>query len=188
MVNLKRLAHKGLWCLLLAAAAGIVWHGLALYRADQQNRQIRQLLAGRDITLDKVVRSEPQVRLARAIYLAEKHRYDEALATLNQILNNGDTALQAKIRYNLGNVYLIQAIEAVDAMRIDDAVPLTGLAKQAYRQALTLNSQFWDAKYNLEVALRLLPEMERISRTDEEPEAERSELWTTVPGFPRGLP
>jgi mxaK protein len=51
-----------------------------------------------------------------------------------------------------------------------------------------LNSGFWDAKYNLEVAMRLLPEMNRVNIGDDEPENKKSKLWTTVPGFPRGLP
>lgn len=63
------------------------------------------------------------------------------------------------------------------------------LAKQAYRQALALDSGFWDAKYNLELAMRLLPEFDRISPTELDDDAAKpSQLWTTVPGFPRGLP
>lgn len=63
------------------------------------------------------------------------------------------------------------------------------MAKQAYRQALTLNSRYWDAKYNLEVAMRLLPEMDRITMEKDDPIAEKkAKLWATVPGFPRGLP
>jgi len=34
-----------------------------------------------------------------------------------------------------------------------------------------------------------LPEMDRISPEDEEePVQQKTQLWTTVPGFPRGLP
>ena len=74
-------------------------------------------------------------------------------------------------------------------MQINEATSLASLAKQAYRQALALDSQHWDAKYNLEVAMRLLPEMDRITLQDDEPAPqEKVKLWATVPGFPRGLP
>jgi mxaK protein len=97
--------------------------------------------------------------------------------------------LQAQSRYNLGNVYLNQAMIEVEAGRINQAMPLLTLAKQAYRQALALDSSFWDAKYNLELAMRLLPEFDRISQTEADDDAAKpSELWTTLPGFPRGLP
>jgi len=64
------------------------------------------------------------------------------------------------------------------------------LAKDAYKKALRLDPNHWDSKYNLEVAMRLLPEMDRIRREDgeEENDEEEGALWTTVPGFPRGLP
>jgi len=103
-------------------------------------------------------------------------------------MDKGDRNFQAKARYNLGNLYLEQAIQQAKAMNINEALPLAGLAKQAYRQALALDSGNWDAKYNLEVAMRLLPEMDRVDMPDDEPTNQKSQLWTTVPGFPRGLP
>ena len=37
-------------------------------------------------------------------------------------------------------------------------IPLVELAKQDYRSALKQQPEFWDARFNLEVALRLVPE------------------------------
>jgi mxaK protein len=103
-------------------------------------------------------------------------------------MDKGDSALQTTVRYNLGNMYLEQAVEQLEAKNINAAQPLVALAKQAYRQALALNSHFWDAKYNLEMAMRLLPEMDRIDMKDDGSNAPPPQLWTTIPGFPRGLP
>jgi mxaK protein len=103
-------------------------------------------------------------------------------------MDKGDRRFQAQIRYNLGNLYLEQAVQQTEAANINEALPLAGLAKQAYRQALALDSQNWDAKYNLEVAMRLLPEMDSITLPEEAPTRQKAQLWTTVPGFPRGLP
>ena len=154
----------------------------------RDNDLIRQLTFGRDVVINQVISGKPELRLARAYFFKQKHRYDEALSTLSLIMNKDDLKFQAKAHYNLGNLYLEQVVQQVKAMNMNEALPLAGLAKQAYRQALALDSGDWDAKYNLEVAMRLLPEMDKVDIPDDEPKNQKSQLWTTVPGFPRGLP
>ena len=97
----------------------------------------------------------------------------------------------AKAVYDLGNVYLSRAIAAVERDATAQAGTLAELAKQAYRQALRRRPDDWAAKYNYEVAARLMPDFDRIDNGTEEPELEEEsarKLWTRVPGFPRGLP
>ena len=185
---IRRLRHITLWGALVLSLVAVVYSAGLLYGIHQNNDLIRQLISGKDVAVNKVVSSEPELRLARAFYFKQKHRYDEALSTLSLIMDKGDQKFQAKARYNLGNLYLEQAMQQVKAMNIKEAQPLAGLAKQAYRQSLALDSGNWDAKYNLEVAMRLLPEMDRVDMPDDEPKNQKSQLWTTVPGFPRGLP
>jgi len=178
----------GVWGVLLLGTAAMLVQIWTLVGISHSNQVITDMTAGKDVPLDKIVNAAPEVRLARAMVFKKQQRYDEALATLNLILDTPDPALQAKVRYNLGNIYLHLAVVKTEAMAINEAMPLVALAKQAYRQALALDSQFWDAKYNLEVAMRLLPEMDKISNTEDSPVNQKSQLWTTVPGFPRGLP
>jgi mxaK protein len=185
---IRTLRNAALWGVLLASSFAFFYESWALYRIERENAWMEQLASGHDIDIGKLAGAQPEVRLARAVYFKSKHRYDEALATLSLIMNAGDPALQAKIRYNLGNVYLEQAVEQTEAQHFNEALPLAGLAKQAYRQALALDSRFWDAKYNLEVAMRLLSEMDRINIEDDSPDMRKSQPWTTVPGFPRGQP
>jgi len=177
-----------LWAALLLGSVAMLVQAWTLVGISQSNQSISDLAAGKDVPLEKIVNAAPEVRLARAMVFKKQQRYDEALATLNLILDAPDPALQAKIRYNLGNIFLHLAVVKTEAMVINESMPLVALAKQAYRQALALDSQFWDAKYNLEVAMRLLPEMDKISYENESPVNQKSQLWTTVPGFPRGLP
>lgn len=155
-------------------------------RINMDNQIIQTLLSGQDVPLYERLQPPFEIRLARVIYLHGKQRYDDALAEIDLILNRGDAAFQAKTRYNLGNLYLDQAIDQVEASKIDQALPLAQLAKDAYRAALTQDSQYWPAKYNLEVAMRLLPEMSRLQASDTA--EQKDQLWTSVPGFPRGLP
>ncbi len=189
MTWLRTLRHTALWVLLIISVLLVVWHALLMFGVYRDNSAIQNLISGHDVDVSQVISGKPELRLARAYYLKQKHRYDEALATLSLILEQGDNHFKAKTRYNIGNIYLEQAVEKAEAMAINEAMPLAGLAKQAYRQALAYDSQFWDAKYNLEVAMRLLPEMDRVNLQDDEPpKTQQSQLWTTVPGFPRGLP
>ncbi|MGZ5007014.1 MAG: MxaK protein [Methylobacter sp.] len=185
---IRRLRHMSLWTALALSLSGALYSAAMLYGIHQDNDLIRQLTSGKDVAVNKVISGEPELRLARAFYFKQKHRYDEALSTLSLVMDKGDRNFEAKARYNLGNLYLEQAVQHVKAEHINEALPLLGLAKQAYRQSLALDSGNWDAKYNLEVAMRLLPEMDKVDMPDNEPINQKSQLWTTVPGFPRGLP
>ncbi len=186
---MRALRHKLIWMLLLTCLLSTGMQLWQIYKIQRENQWLLELTTGHDVAVDQIATASLQVRLARAVYLQQKQRYDEALDTLSLIVGQGDEYLQAQSRYNLGNVYLHQAMAEVEAGRINQAVPLLTLAKQAYRQALTLDSGFWDAKYNLELAMRLLPEFDRISQTEADDDAvSPSQLWTTLPGFPRGLP
>lgn len=185
----RQFRHYLLWVALVAALLLTVAQLRQLYGLAGQNRLIGQLLAGKDVGSDELAASAAAVRMARAVYLGQHQRYDEALATLNLLLQQPDAQDQAGIRYNLGNLYLRQAMENAEIGNVNEAMPMLGLAKQAYREALALDSYFWDAKYNLEVAMRLLPEMDRISSGDEQDDLnQQTQLWTTLPGFPHGLP
>lgn len=185
---IKMIHHALLWGALVSSMIVFMFHAWSVYSTHKENELISQLISGKDVDVSNVIVGQPELRLARAYYFKQQHRYDEALATLSLILNKGNRQFQAKARYNLGNLYLEQAVQHAEALNMNEALPLAGLAKQAYRQALALNSQNWDAKYNLEVAMRLLPEMDMLSIPDDSARQQKSQLWTTVPGFPRGLP
>lgn len=186
---MKTFRHYAVWGLLATSLLLSAWQGWLWYLRQSQNAWIAALAHGRDIGAERIVGAAPEVYLARAAYLRQHQRYDEALEALNAIVGLHGGRLQAKIRYNLGNVYLAQALQEIDAERLNQALPLLQLAKQAYRQALKLDSGFWDAKYNLELAMGLLPELDRIVQAQPDDDAAQpAPLWTTVPGFPRGLP
>lgn len=186
---MRMLKHRLIWAGLLAGLLLTAVQLAGLYRIQRENRWLAVLANGHDIAADTLATAAPQVRLARAAYLHDKQRYSEALDTLSMLMDQPDRDLQTQSRYNLGNVYLSRAMAEIDAGHVEQAMPLLNLAKQAYRQALTLDSRFWDAKYNLELAMRLLPEFDRISdRQDDDNNTQPAQLWTTVPGFPRGLP
>jgi mxaK protein len=186
---IRTVTHYSYWGLLIFSLIGVLQSSYSIYQISETNQLIDQLNQGKDISQSEIKNAAPELQLARGSYLKNKQRYDEAQATLSKIIDQGSLKIKAISRYNLGNTYLEQAIELAESMQINEATTLAGLAKQAYRQALALDSQNWDAKYNLEVAMRLLPEMDRLTMEDDEPvPQEKAKLWATVPGFPRGLP
>ncbi|WP_150047669.1 MxaK protein [Methylomonas rhizoryzae] len=196
---MRSIRHTLLWAALAACLFLAAVQAANLYRIRTVNQAIADWTAAGTGQSAETPDTEPdryaavELQLAYANYLYGKRRYDQTLAVLSRIVDLGaevgnGNRLQARIRYNLGNLYLSQALAEIETGRLNQAVPLLTLAKQAYRQALTADDGFWDAKFNLETAMRLLPELDRISPATDDDAARPSELWTSLPGFPRGLP
>jgi mxaK protein len=98
----------------------------------------------------------PEAAVARGALLAAKGETQPAQQAFQQALQHGSSAVQRIARYDLANLHLRQAI----ALGKDNAqaLPLLELSKQYYREVLAENPGDWDARYNLERALWLLPE------------------------------
>jgi mxaK protein len=95
-------------------------------------------------------------RLTRAVALS-KEDYDGALAAYKAIVRSGREDLRRIALYDLGNLHLKQALQ-VGLTDEEQSLPLIELAKQSYRDELRRDPGDWDARYNLERALRLAPE------------------------------
>ncbi len=75
--------------------------------------------------------------------------------------------LHLHVKFNLANLYFREAQRLRDAGDEDLAMPLIELAKQNYKEILRSDAAFWDAKYNLELALVLAPESDPIDPSGE---------------------
>ena len=60
------------------------------------------------------------------------------------------------------------------------SLPLIELAKQSYRDLLREDPNDWDARYNLERALWLAPEVEQVIADDAEPADKEENVATTL--------
>ncbi len=106
-----------------------------------------------------------QVRFTRAtallnggeLELAEKH-----LSIMTNDEQHPEVALAAQ--FNLANGYLREALHTRESS--GQYRSLIELAKQRYRDLLFTTPEHWDARYNLELALRLSPEMEAYEVDD----------------------
>jgi tetratricopeptide (TPR) repeat protein len=120
----------------------------------------------------------PEARLARAVALARLD-YDGALAAYKSIIQSNREDLHRIALYDLGNLNLRQAVQYGLA---DEAqsLPLTELAKQSYRDLLRRDPTDWDARYNLERALRLAPEEDADAGEDTAPPDPRQHERSTI--------
>ena len=97
--------------------------------------------------------------LASALELQVAGDWQGALEVYAEIEPSGRTELEQISRYNTANIYLRQGIEASEAGSMDLALPLIELAKANFRQVLQAQPQHWDARFNLAVALKIVPDV-----------------------------
>lgn len=184
------------WLALTVASCALgvaIWQGMIWYDHARDQRRITAALAHQEvaITPDTGLR----VLFAQGYGQARLQRYREASAAYRAVWNrtygaNGSDpdGLAARSRYNLGNLYARRSVAAAESYDIDSARTMAELAKQAYRDALRAAPDYWPAKHNFEAAQRLvrdLPTHDGEASTD--PEA-KPDVWSQMPGFPRGLP
>jgi mxaK protein len=128
-----------------------------------------------------------EAMLARAIALAGQSQYQSALAAYQAVVNGPRADLAHDARYNLGNLYLREALKD-GASQAFKSVPLIEMAKQSYRAALRADPDDWDSRFNLQRALALAPEFEQAPVVDNEPPTPRERTTSTLPGSQSDLP
>jgi len=108
-------------------------------------------------------------QFARAYSLQQKNDFKAAVKAYAAIEARPLSGLQMDIKFNLANMYFREALRFREAGDDDLAMPLIELAKQNYKEILRADSNNWDARYNLELALNVAPDTERA-----DPEGERN--------------
>lgn len=132
-------------------------------------------------------RTTAESQFAYALALARSGSTEVAIKAYQSLtLSERDDIKQVAL-YNLGNLYLREALKdgAAAATRY---MPLIELAKQSYRTLLRLNSGDWDARHNLEQALRLAPESDESEEKDGAAILPKERDITNVQGQPMILP
>ena len=171
---------------ILLLAGALVAGGLT-WRAQTTNREIAALEANQDRPVTTAAAS--QLILARVLQLARRDATEEMEPLVVALESRDVPLLLARARYALGNARLRRALDLIERSQLDPAGPLIVLARQEYRRALQARPEFWDAKFNLDVAARLIRDFPEVDRQiGDELKAEPKKIWTDIPGQPRGLP
>jgi mxaK protein len=178
----RRVVHLVFALASLALAVPAMLQALRLRQAARVNVAITQAAdpAGRPGDF-------AEARFAHALALSRTGGYEAALAAHKALVQSERGPLRTAALYNLGNLHLRQALRNGTA-RATEALPLVELAKQGYRDALRADPRDWDARYNLERALWLAPEVDALAGEDNEPPVGRELAITTAPAARTNLP
>ncbi|WP_395664521.1 hypothetical protein [Methylocella sp.] len=190
LAALRRLALRAksplLVALLALALAACALFAARWILAAADARAVAALNAGRDLAIPPDA-ADARV-MARVLFFAKRGRVDEAQA-LVEALDRRGSPLLAPARDALANARMRAAFTMLEAGRLEEAGPLVNLARADYRAALTLDPELWDARYNLDVASRLVRDFPSLGETrgDDAPQG-RERMWSDAPGRPKGLP
>lgn len=165
----------------LACAAG--WDTWQLHRDRDWNARI---VDGSIVQATGAL--PPEARFAQAYRLSRSGDMNRSLALYQEIAAGEDRSLGSAARYNIGNLFLREALQAIREGNHAEALPYVELAKQSYREALRAEPGRWDARYNLEQALRLIPEQENADGGEGPAPLHSERAITTMKGFTLGLP
>lgn len=147
----RRRIHLLFGVVALAFGAAATWDGAQLVRALQVNAAI----AAADSA--PLQGSLPEVRFAQALGLAQANDVEGAAKAYKALIQEERGDLRRAALLNLGNLRLREALQSGAG---SSTLPLVELAKQSYRDLLREDPWDWDARYNLEHALWLAPELD----------------------------
>ena len=144
-----------------AIALGRAWYERA--DADRTGAAIAAIAAQAKVPADGFEQGsaigDRRLRLAWAQALERAGRLDDAAKLHASLIDRVDLDdLGAAALFNLGNAYLRTGIRLTGQGDGNERTAMLELAKQRYRDLLRLRPDDWDARYNLERALRLAPE------------------------------
>jgi len=172
--------------LFFLSLAASIWLLVSLYQAGIYNANIEAQSLHESHAADAL--------FANAVYWARHGDMQQSLALYAEALSSGHQEIRKASYFNSGNLYLARANHLLEERGLDafdQITPLLALAKESYREAMRLDPAWYEAKYNYELALRLSPlfELKHSKREqDESDEVESVDGWSSIPGFPRGMP
>jgi mxaK protein len=164
--RVRRIVTNTYRLLLALSALALAWHAWQWQRARELRSLTRTVHAAPvpDTAASAAARPDADMRLlvVQATRLRTQGRHDDAVRILQSLAARSDLDRDTAqvVRFNLGNELLALALQHNRKDDEDRAMTLVELAKQRYREVLRVQPQHWDARHNLDIALRLVPETE----------------------------
>ena len=181
---IKKLLHPGV--LLIALLVALSGTGHAVHQMIQINELNAEMEAPDHISLTD--ESPPELIFARAHWL-EGPEPMEAIRLYGTILQRSRPELLARIRYNLGSLYLKDAARIWKKFGLSEYIrinTLLGAAKDNLRESLSLDPSNWQARFNLEYAERITPPPKERPKNDFQ--GNKGSVFATLPTIPGGGP
>jgi mxaK protein len=150
------------------------------------NRTISGLVDNHDIAVDRD--AAEKLLFARAYFLMTHSRLDDAQAFVSLFDLRGSRKARAHLHYDFANARLRAAFEKIDAQDFDAAGALVGLAQADYIEALRLDPDDWNVRFNFDVATRLVRQYPSFKTYHDLRREGPHPIWTELPNVPRGEP
>ncbi|MGA9487401.1 MAG: hypothetical protein WBV25_10055 [Methylocella sp.] len=182
----RRLISTGAGVLLLISLVALMCAAVVLLSEYSSNQTVAALRADRDVLVNDSAPAE--VLFARACFLLSHQRIEEAQVLSEILVRRGDTKLFPSLLFNLGNARLRQAFGLISNEDLSGAIPFVNLAKRDFRRVLEFEPYNWNAKYNLDVAMRLVRDYPLGQDNEGDTLPASKQLWPDMPGIPEGLP
>lgn len=191
--TLKRLYPILLGLLSVLILSLLTYQVWMLIESTHRITQIQGIAQGKEEPI--VLENHSLVLFAQAQQYGFREQLDEATLLSETLALDTQSAAQqtlaAEALYNLANARLRQGISWLEQGRLERAAQPLLLARDYYMRSLALAPEHWNARYNLDITARMVRQLPRqaIQEDDEATEVEKpEELWSEVPGIPRGLP
>jgi len=158
----RKSMHLLFGVLALGCAAAAAWQGALLINARALNAQIDAVLAGRAPPPAPHTTEAPAVRLARAMMLAKAGERAPAASVYDSLIAASPDLSDPVARIALFDAAGMSLRDGSVDGAVTELRSLTTVAdaKSRYRTLLRATPDDWDARYNLERALRLAPELQ----------------------------
>jgi mxaK protein len=183
---MRRVVRIALLAASAALTCALALESWQLARAVQVNRQLAARMADATVRAQWAV-DDPRLWVAEARQPARAGGIAEAAALLRRAADASHGEMRQVALYDLGNVYLREALRVRETGADASAMPLFELAKESYRAVLMQQPDLWDAKFNLELALRAAPDPDPDD-TGAPPVLTGERAVTTMRAFTLGLP
>lgn len=125
---------------------------------------------------------------ARAAALDARGDFEGALNLYKRIEEDPGSPYARDAAFNAATIYLRRASAAGGPSSDPQTIPLVELAKEGFRNLLRQVPDDWDARYNLDRALRMMPEDDDDDSGAGNPPIGAERAPTTMRGFTLGLP
>ena len=133
--------------------------------------------------------SPAEIVFAKAWYLTRNLEIREALRLYNRIEQKGGPDDIAKIQYNMGHIYLTEAARYWNEQGVwaySEVLTWSTLARKTFHDLLVTDPSNWNARFNLEYALRISPPPRDVEKADWT--GHKSSVHSIYPGVPGGGP
>jgi mxaK protein len=172
------------WLILVGLILAMICEATQWFRIRQINRAVANPEA---VIINED--SPVEIIFAKAWHLDRSGEIQDALRLYNSIEHRADSAAFERIKYNMGHIYLTEAARYWNEQGVwaySEVLTWSALAQKAFRDVLLLNPSNWDARFNLEFALRISPPPRETEKADWT--GQKSSVHSIYPGIPGGGP